>query len=250
MRSRNSASVHDSFASTQGRSSTHAEQRTPSATKCWCSVSGKSLRNATTSGDRWRNSARRFSALLTPPFRVSSPAVFVKRAVDDKGSEIYSCTALFSGFDVVDGVTSPRTPSSWSERDQVKWNAIIVTCNEIAFLAFKKPMRELDRTIYTLPFHRGEDEDRDGYGPGVISITMSTKRRPTILARDGLTPLTAYGADPFYAGCYARASVMPFANSRSKSLAIGLNHLQKLGDGPRLDGFRSAENNSVDEFSW
>ena len=81
-------------------------------------------------------------------------------------------------------------------------------------------------------------------------FSMSTKRRPCVLARDGLTPLTPYGADPFYAGCYARASVTPFANIRSKSLFIGLNHLQKLSDGPRLDGFRSAENNSVDEFSW
>ena len=200
--------------------------------------------------DQMTNTARRFSALLTPPFRVSSPAVFVKRAVDDKGSEIYSCTALFSGFDVVDGVTSPRTPSSWSERDQAKWNTIVARCNEIAIAAFKKPMRELDRAVYTLPFHRGEEEEHDGYGPGVTYFSMSTKRRPCILARDGLTPLTPYGADPFYAGCYARASVTPFANIRSKTLSIGLNHLQKLGDGARLDGFTSSGTDGVDEFSW
>ena len=194
------------------------------------------------------NSAKHFRPLLTPPFRVASPAVFAKCAVFEGAPEVYACTALFAGFDVVDGVTSLRTPSSWSEKDKAKWNAIVATCNEIAFVAFKKPMRELDRAVYTLPFHRGEEQDRDGYGPGVIYFTMSTKRRPSIIARDGLTPVTAYGSDPFYAGCFTRASVSPFANHHSKSLVIGLNHLQKLGDGPRLGGLVSTENDTVDEF--
>jgi hypothetical protein len=43
-----------------------------------------------------------------------------------------------------------------------------------------------------------------------------------------------------YPGCYARASVNPFANAQWKSISIGLNHLQKLGDGERLDGVTSA----------
>ncbi len=68
---------------------------------------------------------------------------------------------------------------------------------------------------------------------------MSAKnRRPCIIDRDGITLV---GPEEFYAGCYARASVTPFANTHWKSLALGLNNLQKLADGSRLDAFTSAE---------
>jgi Protein of unknown function (DUF2815) len=71
---------------------------------------------------------------------------------------------------------------------------------------------------------------------------MSAKnRRPGIVAIDGSTPITQGGREEFYAGCYARASVTPFANTQWKSLALGLNNLQKLADGGRLDAFTSTE---------
>jgi hypothetical protein len=112
------------------------------------------------------SAAKRFSALLTPPFRVNSPAVFAKRVVDDTGREVYACTALFSGFDVVNGVTSLRTPSSWSEKDQAKWTAIVAVCNEIAIAAFKKPMRELDRAVYMPPFIAAKKRNTRVTNPG------------------------------------------------------------------------------------
>lgn len=182
--------------------------------------------------------------LLTPPFRVSRPDVFVKRVFQGQGEESgrYACAALLSDFEVVDGRTSIKAPATWPEKDQAKWNAIIQACNEVAIKAFKKPMRDLDRAVYKLPFHRGEEKEYEGYGPGIVYFTMSAKnRRPGIIARDGATPITQYGPEEFYAGCYARASVTPFANLQWKSLAIGLNNLQKLGDGPRLDASTSDE---------
>ena len=169
--------------------------------------------------------------LLTPPFRVSFPAVFVKE--EERGC--YACTGLFSGFEVRDGVTIIEAPASWSEKDQAKWKTLIAECNRVALEAFKKPMSELDRRVYRLPFHRGEEKGYDGYGPGVVYFTMSAKnRRPGIVARDGITPIVQGGEDEFYAGCYARASVMPFANMHWKSLTLGLSSLQKLADGARL----------------
>jgi hypothetical protein len=96
-------------------------------------------------------------------------------------------------------------------------------------------MRDLDRAVYKLPFHCGEEKEGEGYGPGVVYFTMSAKnRRPGIVTRDGAA-ITQYGPEKFYAGCYARASVTPFLNTRWKSLSIGLNNLQKLADGSRLD---------------
>jgi hypothetical protein len=69
---------------------------------------------------------------------------------------------LFSDFEVVDGRTSIKAPATWPEKDQAKWNAIIQACNEVAIKAFKKPMRDLDRAVYKLPFHRGEEKEYEG----------------------------------------------------------------------------------------
>lgn len=186
------------------------------------------------------NGARRPGApLLTPAFRVSFPHVFSKHVFEGEPelSGRYCCTALFSGFEVGNGVTSLRAPSAWCEKDQAKWHAIIKACDDVAIAAFKKPMSGL-RQIggYNLPFHRGEEKN---FEAGVVYFTMSARKRPGIMARD-LTPITQYGPDEFYAGCYARASVTAFANIRWRSLSIALHNLQKLADGPRLDGGKPA----------
>lgn len=120
-----------------------------------------------------------FIRLVTPPFRVGFPHVFMKRVFHGQGKERggNSCTALFSGFEVMDGRTVIKTPTSWSEKDQAKWNAIVAACNNVSIAAFKKPMKELDRAVYKLPFHRGEEKEYDGYGPGIVYFTMSAKGR-------------------------------------------------------------------------
>ena len=179
---------------------------------------------------------------LTPMFRVSFPDVFQKRVFQNQGEESgrYACSALFSGFDTKDGRTIIRVPAAWSPKDQEKWKALIAACNKVSLEAFKKPMAELDRAIFKLPFHRGEEKQYAGYGPGVVYVTMSAKNiKPAVVGRDTTAQLTP---EEFYAGCYARASVTPFAfNNIGKGIALGLNHLQKLRDGERLDSFRSAE---------
>jgi hypothetical protein len=179
--------------------------------------------------------------LLTPTFRVSVPDVFQKRVFQGQGEESgrYACAALFSGFEVKDNRTIIKVSASWSPKEQEKWKALIAACNKVSIEAFKKPMSELDRSVYKLPLHRGEEKEYAGYGPGVVYVTMSAKNiKPTVVGRDLTTPL---GPEEFYAGCYARASVTPFANRQWKSLCLGLNNLQKLADGSRLDAFTLAE---------
>lgn len=180
--------------------------------------------------------------LLTPMFLVSFPDVFQKRVFQGQGEESgrYACAALFSGFEVTDGRTVIAVPASWPLKDQQKWQALVAECDRIAIEAFKKPMAELDRAAYKLPFYRGEEREYAGYGPGVIYATMSAKNvKPSVVGQDMITPLAS---EDFYAGCYARASVTPFAfKNVGKGIALCLNHIQKLKDGERLDGFRSAE---------
>ena len=197
--------------------------------------------------------------LLTPRFRVSFPDVFVKRVFTGQGEESgrYACAALFSGFAVgplKQGGTGTliKVPESWTEGEKAKWKALIAECNRVSIEVFKKPMAELDRGVYKLPFHRGEEKEYAGYGPGVVYCTMSAKNfKPTVVdVKDLSTPI---GPEEFYAGCYARASVTPFAfNNIGKGIALGLNHLKKLADGERLDSMRSAEDDfgaDTEEFA-
>jgi hypothetical protein len=179
-------------------------------------------------------------ALLTPPFRVSFPSVFEKSSYNN-GTPRYSLTALFF-------------PKQWKEGDgnKEKWSAILAALNTVSIEAFKKPMKDLDKGIYKLPFHKGDSKDYEGYGdPEMRYCSMAnTKKRPQILDRDGVTFITTENSDEFYAGCWARASVRPYAfNNIGKGLALGLGNLQKLKDDKSFEGFTSAEDDFGGEAS-
>jgi hypothetical protein len=167
------------------------------------------------------------NTLLTPKFRVAFPQIAELKVFQPGQKGRYSCVALF-------------TPSEFSDKDKQKWAALIAACNKVSMEQFKKPMKDLDRSVYKTPFHKGEEKEQyAGFGQGVVFCTMSAyTRRPGIVAIDGISPV-----DPadLYPGCYARASVNPFANGQWKSISIGMNHIQKLAEGERLDGATSAE---------
>lgn len=172
-------------------------------------------------GEKKRN------VILTPKFRVAFPQVAEMKVFAPGQKGRYSSVALF-------------TPSEFTDAEKIKWKALIDACNRVSVEFFKKPMKDLDRSVYKTPFHKGEEKEQyAGFGAGVIYCTMSAyTRRPTVLSIDGATSL-----DPaeLYPGCYARASVNPFGNAQWKSISIGMNHIQKLGEGDRLDGATSAE---------
>lgn len=166
------------------------------------------------------------NVLLTPKFRVAVPQVAEPKVFAPGQKGRYSCVALFA-------------PSEFNDNEKAKWAALIAACNKVSVETFKQPMEELDRSVYKVPFYNAEEQEQyPGFGAGVIYFTISTARRPGIVGPDGMTPI-----DPaeLYPGCYARASVNPFANRQWRSIAIGMNHLQKLGEGQRLDGWTSAE---------
>lgn len=183
--------------------------------------------------------------LLTPKFRVNFPKVWKKESFQEGQTERFSCVAMV-------------TPSELSEKDKRFWEALKAAVNQTCIDTFKKPYKELkEMGNYKLPFHKGEEKaDYKGFGPGIVYFTMSAYvRRPTIhigpqnyrLMEDGSVVdadgniIKPEGSEEFYSGCYARASVNPFANLKWKSVSIGMNNLKKLGDGERFDGFSSGE---------
>lgn len=170
--------------------------------------------------------ASKSSRLLTPRFRVSFPSVYEKQSYNN-GTPRYSLTALFY-------------PKSFTDKETAKWKALLSALNAVSIEAFKKPMKELDRGVFKLPFHKGDEKEYQGYGdPEMRFCTLAnSKRRPEILNANG----EPVAEEDFYAGCWARASVNPYAfNNIGKGLALGLGNIQKLKDDERFDGFTSAE---------
>ena len=170
--------------------------------------------------------ASKSSRLLTPRFRVSFPSVFEKQSYNN-GTPRYSLVGLFY-------------PKAFSDKEKAKWQAILAALNKVSIEAFKKPMKDLDRGVYKLPFHKGDEKEYEGYGdPDMRYCTMAnSKRRPEILTVSG----EPVAQEDFYAGCWARASVNPYAfNNIGKGLALGLGNIQKLKDDQSFEGFTSAE---------
>jgi hypothetical protein len=170
------------------------------------------------------------SRLLTPKFRVSFPQVFEKASYNN-GTPRYSLTGLFF-------------PKTFTEADKAKWDAIKKKLGEVCVEFFKKDIKTMkeDRS-FKIPFHKGNEKDYQGYGdPDMVFFSMAnSKRRPQIVDVNG-NPITSENSEEFYAGCWARASVNPYAfNNIGKGLAIGLGNLQKLGDDESFEGFTSAE---------
>src|ERR1700722_15539102 len=114
------------------------------------------------------------TVLLTPKFRVSFPEVWEKRSFQEGQAGRYSCVALFQ-------------PSEFTEKDKIKWAAILAACTALCKEHAKKPtMKEAKEIGWKVPFHKGEEKPYSGYGPGIVYFTMSAyTSRPGILDRSG-----------------------------------------------------------------
>ncbi len=176
--------------------------------------------------------------LLTPRFRVSFPQVFKMSAFEGSAPR-YSLTGLFY-------------PKKFTEDEKTKWLAIKAALNVASVEGFKKPMKDLDRSAFKLPFHKGDSKSYEGYGdPDMVFFAMgNTKRKPQILDTDGVSYITSENPDAFYAGCWARASVNPYwFNNIGKGLSVGLMNIQKLGDDKSFEGFTTADDDFGGEAS-
>lgn len=100
-----------------------------------------------------------------------------------------------------------------------------------------------------IPLHDGDEErsDDETYA-NCYFINASSTRKPSIVDAN-LDPIM--DKEEFYSGCYGRASINFYAfNVQSKGIAAGLNNLQKLEDGERLEGGSSAEDDFGGDNTW
>lgn len=175
--------------------------------------------------------------LITPRFRVSFPQVFEKASYNN-GTPRFSVTGLFF-------------PKQFTDDEKEKWKAMLSALDQVSIEAYKKPWKELNRSAFKIPFHKGDEKEYQGYGdPNMIFFTMAnSKRRPQIVNIDK-SFITPENSEEFYAGCWARASVNPYPfDNIGKGLAFGLGNIQKLADDESFEGFTSAEDDFGDDDS-
>ncbi|MYF70819.1 MAG: DUF2815 family protein [Proteobacteria bacterium] len=176
------------------------------------------------------------STLITPPFRISFPSLI--KATGYQGSaEKFSVTALWYTEDV-------------KGKYKVTWGNLIKRLDETAREFFQTPLAKLPANIRRGIRNGTEKAHLNGYGSEVLfaSLSANADRRPQVvdlrknlLSDDQIRQLC-------YPGAWARASVNVYAyDNIGKGVAIGLNNLQWLGHGDRLDSVTDAKQDFEDD---
>lgn len=170
-------------------------------------------------GEKMDIEKKKVSGRDCPEFRVSFPHVFEKHSGFEGQEPKFSVVMLFSkkaDLSALKRAVQNAAIEKWGPKE--KW---------------PKNLR--------MPFRDGnEKSDLQGY-KDTIFISASSKQRPGVVDQRR-EPITEE-SEGFYAGCYARASLIAFAydTAGNKGVSFSLQNLQKLRDGEKFSGRRSAE---------
>lgn len=171
--------------------------------------------------------------IITPVFRLSYPSLFETSTFGDGGPK-YSCSAIWD-------------PSMFSAKDKQRWTEMQKAMNELSIAAFKKPLKELPANIKRGIRNGNEKPDDAAYGEGTFFASLTSKHKPGIVDSQRVE-ITDADRDQIYPGCYVRATVVPFSyDNQSKGIALGLQNIQKVAEGERLDGRTSANEDFADD---
>lgn len=174
------------------------------------------------------------SKIITPKFRASYVTLFTPRKANETAEPKYSIVALFE--------KEPEVPAGSAtlaamqklvietavEKFGSKLGGVEGVKKAFASGKLKSPFRKNDEGKYP-----------DEY-PVFITFSTSEKYPPGVVDRykgpDG-KPRVITDPDDVYSGCYARAEVKAFAydTAGNRGVSFGLNNVQKLGEGDRLD---------------
>ena len=150
--------------------------------------------------------------IITPECVLSYPNLFEARAYKAGDAPKYSATLVFTKDTDISALKRAAL-----ETLTETWGA------KVEDMLRKKQLR--------LPFRDGAEKD---YPDGSIFVNVSSVQRPGVVDQR-VQPIL----DPsdIYPGCVVRASVRPFTydTKGNKGVSFGLNNLQKLRDGERLD---------------
>lgn len=167
--------------------------------------------------------------VITPEATLSYPHLFAPRAAPGGGAAKFSATLVFAKGSNLSDLKAAVQAAGIEKWGEAKFNEMLK----------KKQIR--------LPFRDGAEKD---YPDGSVFINARSDERPGVVARhagnDGKSAPISDERE-VYPGAKVRASLTAFAYDRegNKGVSFGLNNVQKLGEGERLDSRKRAE----DEFT-
>lgn len=180
------------------------------------------------------------SLIITPPFRVSFVTqgrvhTLCQPAGYQDGPEKYGLTALWNVEDV-------------KGRYKESWGKLIGELDAKAREFFDTPLAKLPANIRRGIRNGNEKEHLTGYGEGVLFASLSTDRKPQVVDLRKNLMTDEQIRSLVYPGCWCRASVGVFAyDNIGKGVALGLNNVQWLGHGERLDSVTDAKTDFADD---
>lgn len=167
---------------------------------------------------------------MTPVFRVSFPQMFEAKKIGDSGKAKYGLVCLFTVAEIEKSATEKKL-----------WEGMVAAAKQAAQEKWPKGIPQGLQS----PFRKGEEKEQfQGYGPGVVFISATTMTRPGLVDAS-LQKIIA--PEEFYAGCYARATVNPYAWEfmGKKGVSFGLQNVQKVKEGEPF----SARTQAEDDFN-
>lgn len=170
--------------------------------------------------------------VVTGKVRFSYAHVFTPKAMEEGGEAKYNISIL---IDKKDTATIARVEAAINAAMELGKNKLADKNGKVNKATLKLPLRDGD-------VDRPDDESY----AGTMFFNASSTRKPGIVDVDKLEIITP---EEFYSGCYGRASINFYAfNAKgNKGVAAGLQNLQKLEDGERLDGSSTAEEDFADD---
>ena len=157
--------------------------------------------------------------LKTPKFRVCFPNLFEAKSFNNS-KPTFSVVMLFD----------PNADLA----------ALKAECKKVAQEKFGSRLDDPNwKARFKSPFRAGsEKEAKYPEFAGKIWVTARTYNRPGVV-NEANEIIDSSEANQIYAGCYAHATVKPYAydNVGNYGVAIGLINLQKLKDGEALTSF-------------
>jgi len=160
---------------------------------------------------------------VTPPGRVSYPNLF--KAVDQ--------------FDT--GTPKFQLTLAWPKgTDMSQFETALLEAAVAKFGATAAP----GIVTKSNALHDGDiDAPDDPNMAGYIFVRLNSIRKPEVVNARRDPILGPESPDEVYAGCMARASINAYAYDKgkgNKGVTFGLNNVQKVADGDRIDGGKSA----------
>jgi|SRR5882672_796380 len=165
-----------------------------------------------------KSATRSAKQVVTPKARMNFAHLFTPRQRMNQGELVYQCVLVFEGVDLM------KIRNAAAAAAKEKWGADWLKISQQQ--NFKKPLRKCE-----------EKDDRESFPAGGWFLTVWSKNQPGMVDQ-AMRPIL--DESKLYSGCYVMADINAYAYDQqgSKGVAFGLNNIQKVADGERLDGRR------------